>query len=163
MQAPGLGYEGRTVRSGLLCPPGTDSECRPMHYHMPFPKTPSQSTSNQRKGQGAVRRGNANQSPKEKGGKACHLLFLFVFDIFLWSVGEERTKASLEGSLLYMLPVLSPVPAKSREGHVQLALQDANGAGRVVLLKVFALLLHLAGSQCQKKAGFRLALPTCDN
>lgn len=78
------------------------------------------SISSQRKGQGAVGRGNANQPPKENGGKACHLLFLFVFDIFLWSVGEERTKASSEGSLPHMLPVLSPVPAKSREGHVQL-------------------------------------------
>lgn len=87
------------------------------------------SISNQRKGQGAVGRENANQPPKEKGGKASHLLFLFVFDIFLWSVGEERTKASLEGSLPHMLPVLSPVPTKSREGHVQLALQDAHGTG----------------------------------
>lgn len=87
------------------------------------------SISNQRKGQGAVGRGNANQPPKEKGGKACHLLFLFVFDIFLWSVGEDRTKASLEESLPHILLVLSPVPTKSREGHVQAALQDALGTG----------------------------------
>lgn len=84
------------------------------------------SISNQRKGQGAVGRGNANQPPKEKGGKACHLLFLFVFDIFLWSVGKDRTKASLEESLLHILLVSSPVPTKSREGH---ASQDAHDTG----------------------------------
>lgn len=84
------------------------------------------SISNQRKGQGAVGKGNANQPPKEKGGKACHLLFLFVFDIFLWSVGKDRTKASLEESLSHILLVLSPVSTKSREGH---ALQDGHGTG----------------------------------
>lgn len=85
------------------------------------------SISNQRKGQGTVGRRNTNQPPKEKGGKARHLLFLFVFDIFLWSVGKERTKASLERCLPHTLPVLSPVPTKSREGPVQLSLQDAHG------------------------------------
>lgn len=71
------------------------------------------SVSNQRKGQGAVGRGNANQPPKEKGGKACHLLFLFVFDIFLWSVRKDRTKASLEESLYFQYyPQLPPSPGK---------------------------------------------------
>lgn len=120
------------------------------------------STSNQRKGQGAVGRGNANQPPKEKGGKACHLLFLFVFDIFLWSVGEERTKASLEGSLLYMLPVLSPVPAKSREGHCRhcrMPMAQVRWSFSKCLLSCCT---SLAAS-AKKTTGFRLALPTCDN
>lgn len=117
------------------------------------------SISNQRKGQRAVGRGNTNQSPKEKGGKAHHLLFLFVFNIFLWSVGEKRTKASLEGRLSHMLSVLPPIPTKSREGHVQLALK---AEVKWSFSRVFALLLHLAGSHCQKTPGCRLALSTYD-
>lgn len=74
-------------------------------------------------------RGSANQPPKQKEGKARHLLFLFVFDIFLWSEGEERTKASLEGTSPYMLPVLSPVPDKPRQRHVHFPLHDVHGTG----------------------------------
>lgn len=61
-------------------------------------------------------RGNDNQPPKEKGGKACHLLFLFVFDIFLWSVGKDRTKASLEESLSHILLYYPQFPPSQGKG-----------------------------------------------